>query len=72
MADILQLDDEASSVASFEDVGRESSNDLSAEKEFFIRDSRFKVMKPTTSRDVPDVNYVLRFRSRRGSVVECK
>ncbi|ROW14745.1 hypothetical protein VPNG_03682 [Cytospora leucostoma] len=68
----INLDDGASSVASFEDVGVESPNDLSADKEFLNRDPRFKVMKPTTSRDVPDVSYVLRYRSRRGSVVESR
>jgi hypothetical protein len=67
-----QLDDGISSIASFEDVGRKSSEDLSAPKELVIRDTRFKTKGDTLSEDVPDVRYVLQYKGLTGSVLECK
>lgn len=71
-ADMLQLNDGASSIASFEDVGGEHSKDSSADKKLAIRDPRFKTKGTTMSETVPDVKYVLQYKSLTGNVVECK
>lgn len=70
--DMSQLDDGTSSIASFEDVGRKSSEDLSAPKELVIRDTRFKTKGDTLSEDVPDVRYVLQYKGLTGSVLESR
>lgn len=68
----LQLDDGASSTASFDDVGGNSTEDLSGHKELIILDPRFKTKGNTMGNKVPDVKYVLQYKSLTGQVVECK
>lgn len=69
--DNSQLDDEASSTASFEDVGIKSE-DLSGHKELVIRDPRFKTKGKALGDKVPVVTYVLQYRGLTGHVIECE
>lgn len=69
---MVQLDDEASSSASFEDIGGTPFKDSSADKEMVILDPHSKAQRYTKTETVPDVRYVLRYKGITGCVVECE
>lgn len=66
-SNIAQLDDGASSIASFEDVGNGRLSEAQSARE----DLGFSSKIDTASGVVADIRYVLRYK-RKGIVVECK
>lgn len=64
-SDMVQVDDGASSIASFEEVSSFS------QKQSDQGNSCFNTVDNTESEAVPDVRYVLQYK-RKGNVVECK
>lgn len=72
ISNLLQNNDGASSIASFEDVGGQALKDLSVDKKLVIRDPRCKAKGSPMSGNVPDVKYVLQYKGLSGNVVECK
>lgn len=64
-SDIFQVDDGASSIASFEEVSSFS------QKQSAPGSSCFTAVDSTESEAVPDVRYVLQYK-RKGEGVECK
>lgn len=66
-ADLRQFDDGTSSIASFEDVGTASR----ADKVLMSLESRPKT-KEDKPADVPDIRYVLQYKSAHGNVINCK
>lgn len=69
---LSKLDDGASSIVSFEDVGSKSSEDFSTHKELIIRDPRFKAEANTLGETVPEVRYFLQYKGLAGHVITCK
>lgn len=64
-SNMVQVDDGASSIASFEEVSRFS------QKQSDQGNSYLNTVDNTESEAVPDVRYVLQYK-RKGHVVECK
>lgn len=64
-SDVVQVDDGASSIASFEEVSSFS------QKQSAHGNSCFTAVDSTESEAVPDVRYVLQYK-RKGHIVKCK